>query len=149
MKRALSHPHMLLALRLVIGGLFVYAGGLKFLHPVAFADSIATYQLLPEALLHPVALLLPPLEIIAGAMLISGYRKRLATFTLVLLCLVFLVALGQGWARGLEIDCGCFGSESSSEQAALWAIGRDILFLLGLGWLYWKFLPPTPAASHA
>lgn len=136
MKNWLQHPYLFFAIRLVVGGLFIYAGSLKMLDPVAFADSIATYELVPLSLINLVAILLPPLEIVAGLMLIVGYHLRLAAFTLGVLCLVFLVALGQGVARGLEIDCGCFGAGAPSEYAAWWAIGRDLLFILGIGWVY-------------
>ncbi len=143
MKTWLQHPYLVFAIRFVVGGLFIYAGSLKMLDPVAFADSIATYQLVPGFLINLVAILLPPLEIVAGLMLIIGYQLRLAAFSLGVLCLVFLVALSQGVARGLEIDCGCFGAGAPSAYAAWWAIGRDLLFLAGIGWIYFLAIRPS------
>ena len=131
MKRLFGNDKFWWLLRLVIGGVFVYAGAIKLMEPLAFADSIATYQLVPKWGINFVALGLPPMEIIAGVMLILGWQQRLAVFCLLVFALVFCFALAQGLLRGLEIDCGCFGAGKGSVMKTMAALGRDVLLLAG------------------
>src|ERR1700677_482973 len=78
-----------LILRLILGGLFVYAGWSKLCNPTDFADSIATFQMLPDWLIVPFALALPPFEIIAGALVITGFFRRTGCLALIVLTVVF------------------------------------------------------------
>jgi uncharacterized membrane protein YphA (DoxX/SURF4 family) len=136
MKRLLTNKWFLLAVRLFIGGLFIYAGTGKFIEPLSLADSITTYQIIPQWLVNLTALGLPPLEIIAGFMLVIGWGKRVASFCLLILTLVFCMALIQGLARGLEIDCGCFGSGEPSMTGTIKSLGRDVLLVTGCTLVY-------------
>ncbi len=128
-----------LGVRISLGALFAYAGAVKIGSPQPFADSIASFRLLPEILISPLALGLPPLEILLGLWLASGWRRREAAFSALVLAVVFLLALGSAYARGLAVDCGCFGSEEDpilgSRHTAV-AIGRDLLLLLTAAFLY-------------
>ena len=66
-------------LQFLLGAVFVYAGAVKLRDPLAFADSIATFKILPAFLVNPLALILPPLEVLTGVMLIlTVSSKRLA-----------------------------------------------------------------------
>ncbi len=125
------HRWFLLILRVVLGGVFVYAGTLKLVHPLAFADSIATFQLLPPQLINVVALSLPPFEIIVGAMLLFGIFQRQAAFSLLVLTGIFMLFLFQAIVRGLEVDCGCFGSGEPSAWSAWISLGRNLFLALG------------------
>lgn len=136
MNKFFSHPALLWVLRLILAGVFLYAGVLKIIKPQEFADNIAQYQLLPEALINIIALSLPFFECAVGLLLLSGKCDRLASGGIILMCLVFGVALISAIARGLVIDCGCFGSSEPSKWSAWWALGRDILLLIGALWLY-------------
>ena len=121
------------ALRVGVGLVFVYAGWVKILSPQAFADSIATFQLLPSRLINLLASGLPPFELIVGGWLVSGWKTRIAGFCGLLACGIFMAALISAMIRGLPVECGCFGNASSSlaPNLRLWlAIGRD--FLLGV-----------------
>ncbi|PTY02210.1 DoxX family protein [Verrucomicrobia bacterium LW23] len=125
---------VLLGYRVAIGGVFVYAGWLKMLDPIAFGDSIATYQLLPAPLIGLTALTLPPLEILLGAWLLSGIQPRYPAFGTLLLSVVFALAISQGIIRGIPIDCGCFGGGSATSP---WVtLGRDLLIVLASAYLY-------------
>ena len=53
-------------LRLGLSGVFVYAGALKIRDPQSFAESVASFRLLPVSLINPAALTLPVLEVLAG-----------------------------------------------------------------------------------
>ncbi len=136
LKRFLSHRWFLLLLRLVIGGAFLYAGFLKIRDPLSFADSIASFRLLPDSLINLLALGLPPLELIVGGLLVIGWRIRMASFAVLLLSLIFAFALGQALLRGLQVDCGCFGSGKPSTVKTFLSLGRDVLLMAGSAWLY-------------
>jgi putative oxidoreductase len=120
---------LLVALRFGLGAVFVYAGLMKVWDPVAFADSVASFRMLPDVLVSPVALALPMFELLLGGLLWVPRWTATAAAGLVMLCAIFGVALGTALARGLEIDCGCFGKSQWSSQP--WVLlGRDVL--LGL-----------------
>jgi uncharacterized membrane protein YphA (DoxX/SURF4 family) len=52
---------------------------------------------------------LPVLEVAVGLMLVLGVHVRLAAVVSAGLLVMFMVGVGSAWARGLTIDCGCFG----------------------------------------
>jgi len=95
-------------LRVLLGLTFLAAAASKAAYPVEFAAIVANYQLLPEALVNPVALLLPWVEIACGAALVAGVWTRGAALVLCKLMVVFLAALGVSVMRGLDVQCGCF-----------------------------------------
>lgn len=132
----LQNRWFLLALRVIVGGVFIYAGALKVADPLAFADSIASFQLLPAQLVNLVALGLPPFEILVGVLLIVGPFQHQAAFVLLLLTVGFATFLIQAIARGLQIDCGCFGSGKPSVWSAWISLGRDLLLMVGVAILY-------------
>jgi uncharacterized membrane protein YphA (DoxX/SURF4 family) len=128
--------NILLLLRLIVAGVFLYAGWQKFWVPQEFADSIAAYQILPAQLINPVALALPPLELIIGCLLLIGCQKRIAAFSALILTGAFMVALTSAIARGLKIECGCFGA-GGPVKGDLWpAVLRDIVLGTALVFLY-------------
>jgi len=121
---------------LALAGLFVYAGVVKGLRPGVFLGDVESYRLLPYRAAWAVAFYLPPLEIVCGVGLLFGASRGAAAWLLAGLMLVFLVALGAAWARGLEIACGCFGGAGGSGATNyLWLVVRDLLILGGLGLL--------------
>jgi len=124
-------------LRTAVGGLFVYAGVLKASDPTAFLKSIENYQILPHAAAVAAAFYLPYLEIFCGTGLAL---KRLQSGALALLgglMFVFIVALLAAWVRGLDIDCGCFGSGDGTAHYGL-ALARDFSILAALCFLAWR-----------
>lgn len=103
-------PVAILCSRLVLGALFLTAGIIKLVQPGPFAATLMAYQLLPIALLRPLALVLPWIEVLTGAYLLAGLFTRAAAGAALGLLAVFMVALGQAMARGLSLEnCGCFG----------------------------------------
>ena len=99
---------IVLACRLIVGATFLYASLDKLAHPVAFAQSVHNYHLVPLALLHPFALLLPAVEATIGVALLVGFWRRGAALLGVVLSVMFLAALGSAIVRSLDISCGCF-----------------------------------------
>jgi len=138
MKELLENRWIIVLLRLVVGGVFIYAGITKIANPQAFADSVATFKVLPDGLINLLALALPPFEILVGAMLVIGYELRVASFASIFLTVVFAFALGQALLRGLEVDCGCFGSGKPSVWKTWISLGRDLLLLTAAFLIYRK-----------
>jgi putative oxidoreductase len=134
MRRYLDALWVIILRRLILGGVFVYAGITKIGDSQNFADNIASFQILPPFFINILALGLPPLEIISGAMVIGGWRLRSASFTLLVLTAVFAVALLQALARDLVLDCGCFGQSTPSVFIMWLAFLRDFLLMIaGVG----------------
>ncbi|MEJ2200645.1 MAG: MauE/DoxX family redox-associated membrane protein [Desulfuromonadaceae bacterium] len=115
--------------RLLLGGLFLYAGVVKANDVSAFARDVANYQLLPYAWNYLVAATFPYVEAIAGLLLILNFRVRPAALLLAVMTLVFMLALGTVVVRGMNIDCGCFNPGQGHTSAAL-ALLRDVGILL-------------------
>jgi putative oxidoreductase len=121
-----------LAARLLIGGLFVYASIHKILDPLDFAVSIRNYMIVPPSWSNILALTLPWIEIGAGGFLILGIQTRPSALVTTGMLGVFLGALISAYAIGLDIDCGCFSSASSSTgRVGVYHLVRDSsLFLI-------------------
>jgi putative oxidoreductase len=122
---------VLLAFRIVLGGLFVYAGAVKALAPLDFAQDIRNYDIVGPSLSFMAAVVLPWLEILAGAFLIAGVWKRGAALVISALLVFFVALIVVTMVRGLDIDCGCFGA--IDRKAGLGVILEDLAMLyLGL-----------------
>lgn len=118
--------------RLLLGAVFIYASYDKILHPAAFAKAIYNYQILPDTTINLVALVLPWLELLVGAALVIGVWLPGAVPLANAMLLTFFGALIYSVARGLNVDCGCFGpSTGVIEQTSMnWYLLRDGLFLI-------------------
>jgi uncharacterized membrane protein YphA (DoxX/SURF4 family) len=116
--------------RLLLGALFCYAGLVKALDVVAFAGSVANYQLLPYQLNFLVAALLPYVEMAAGLLLLLGRQVRPAVLLIAGMNAVFMVALLSVILRGLDIDCGCFRPAGEGHTSAQMALLRDAGIML-------------------
>ena len=121
-------------LRWCVGGLFVAAGVMKIWEPARFADDVARYGLLPNAMINMVALTLPWIEVVAGALLVAGVWKRASTLVIVSLCIIFIIAVGVAMERGLEV-CGCFGA-ALTRRASGWTLVEDAVLLVASLWLW-------------
>ena len=123
-----SHPLLpwaSVAVRVLGGGIFIFTGVAKIADGLAtFEDKVAKYQLLPHVLTGPFAYALPFVEVFVGLYLVVGLMTRVAAAASVVLMVMFLIAIGQAWARGLAIDCGCAGA-ALQEKVGLWAFLRD------------------------
>jgi len=131
----LSSSYATLVSRIILGGVFLVAGATKIANPGALAAAIRSYELpLPEWFVSLSAHALPYLEVLLGLYLLAGLFTKISAWATNGLTLLFLLALVQGAARGLEIDCGCFGTSADAEGSNLWlAAARDVgLLALGL-----------------
>ena len=116
------------ALRLGLGGLLLWAGVAKIGDPGAFAAEIGNYHLLP-ALAPTMAVTLPAVEIVLGLALVAGTRPwvRAAALGATLVLGVFTVAVISVVARGIDIECGCFGTGSS--RVTMITVLRDVVLV--------------------
>jgi len=95
-----------------MAGLFLYSGAIKVLDPAFFAQSTANYRMLPPALITPMALFLPWLEIWSAlALLTLPAPRRAGWIWITVMLIVFTIAKISALARGLDISCGCGTSE--------------------------------------
>ena len=128
-KFVILQPWIGLLARLTLGGVLFAAGYLKVGTPDKSQMAVRAYEMLPISVANLLGLILPPIEIVIGALLILGALTRvmaaLGGFTMI----VFIIAIAQAWVRGLNIDCGCFGGGGSvapGETKYLQEILRDL-----------------------
>jgi uncharacterized membrane protein YphA (DoxX/SURF4 family) len=129
-------PWFGLAARLILGGVLFAAGYLKVGTPDKSQMAVRAYEMLPISVANFLGLILPPVEIVIGALLIVGALTRVMAALGGFTRFVFIIAIAQAWARGLNIDCGCFGGGGAvapGETKYLQEILRDIglVFLAG------------------
>lgn len=129
-------PWVGLLARLVLGGVLLLAGCLKAFSPDKSQMAVRAYEILPISVANFLGIILPWLEIGAGLLLLVGLGIRYASIFGSLLMLIFVIAISQAWARGLSIDCGCFGGGGKvapGETRYLSEILRDLgLAALGI-----------------
>jgi uncharacterized membrane protein YphA (DoxX/SURF4 family) len=119
--------------RLVTGVVWIWAGAAKLTEPYAAVLAVRAYQILPPGIAELVGHLLPVLEIVVGVSLVLGVLTRGAAVVSALLFVAFIIGISSAWARGLQIDCGCFGGGGFDPDAASrypWEIARDTALLL-------------------
>jgi uncharacterized membrane protein YphA (DoxX/SURF4 family) len=124
--------------RLTLGVVLVVAGALKVTSPAVSAMAVRAYQLLPYDVAGVVGVALPVVEIAAGLLLVLGLLTRPAAVVGGLLMLAFLVGIVSAWARGLTIDCGCFGGGGTIAAAQTHYLSetlRDVGLALCAAWL--------------
>ncbi|MDQ2722170.1 MAG: DoxX family protein [Actinomycetota bacterium] len=136
--------------RLGLAAVWLISGWLKAVDPLQTVVAVRAYQLLPEAVITPFAAVLPFAEIGLGLLLLAGIGVRATALVSALVLGMFLVGVASAWARGLSIDCGCFGGGGAAQVGAadyLRELARDVGFLLLAVWLV--VLPRSPAALGA
>src|SRR5688500_5829020 len=104
-----------LAVRVFLGGFYVVAGAGEVGDPGKFAEAVANYRLLPHELIHLVAITLPWIEIVAGLFLIAGMWFKASVWLINAMTVMFIAAIASAVARGLSIECGCFGTVGGRE----------------------------------
>ena len=140
-------PVITLLARLVLGGVLLAAGGLKVLKPTESANAVAAYKVLPTNFSHIIGYALPWLEVAVALLLIIGFMVRPAAVVSGLIMIVFIGAIASVWARGMLIDCGCFGGGGEIDPSLAAEVRRtyfiEIMRDLGLALaaVYLYFFP--------
>ncbi|MCF6184614.1 MAG: DoxX family protein, partial [Bacteroidales bacterium] len=102
--------------RLIIGALFVFSGFVKMIDPLGSAYKFSEYFsadvlnlefLIPYAL--PFSIFLIIAETLLGIMLLTGYKSKFTTWSLLIMMVVFLFLTFYSAYTNKVTDCGCFG----------------------------------------
>ena len=129
------------AARVVLGGVFCVAGALKAIDPQSSVAAVRAYQLLPNSIATIVGWGLPFAEIALGLLLLAGIATRAVAAAAAVLLLIFMAGVVSAAARGLSIDCGCFGGGGEvapGETSYGIELVRDTGLLLLALWLVWQ-----------
>ena len=136
-----------LIFRLILGGVLVVAGAIKAFSPSDAASAVAAYKILPNQMAHILGYALPWLELAIGLLLIIGVSVRFAAITGGIVMVLFIAAIISVWARGLLIDCGCFGGGGAIDPSKAAAVHRTYFLEilrdtgLALSAIYLYFFP--------
>jgi uncharacterized membrane protein YphA (DoxX/SURF4 family) len=125
-------PFVSLAGRLVLAGVFAAAGWPKLLDPDGTVRSVRAFRLVPEALVPAFGYGLPMLELALALLLLLGLLTRWSAAAVGVLLVMFMVGIAAAWARGLAIECGCFGSTSGPVVDPTRGYALDLLRDAGL-----------------
>ena len=113
--------------RVLLGGIFLYAGAIKASASEEFALALVPFSILPESWTGTFAVLLAWTEIVAGLLVLLPRVHRLGSGLILLLALVFIGVLTWALSNGLIVSCGCFGGDETPSAAAMqMAILRDV-----------------------
>jgi len=138
----LSHPWLTVRVQIALGVIFVVASLPKIADPPSFAHMIYNYKIMPWALINPLALIMPWIELLSGLALILGIWKGTARTIIAAMLFVFILAISFNLVRGNPIDCGCFDVSAANKTTAeryadmRFVILRDIGMLLMAGQLW-------------
>lgn len=143
MMQWLAHPWLTVRVQIALGVIFVAAALPKIVDPPSFAHMIYNYKLMPWAVIKPMALLMPWIELLCGLALILGIWKGTARTIIAALLVTFIIAISINLLRGNAIDCGCFdvsaANKTTEERLAdmRFVILRDIGMLLMVAQLWY------------
>lgn len=127
--KLIHNEYLQLSIRLILGGLFLYAGVGKITSPLDFAAMIYNYKILPDELIGLAAAAIPWIEVLSGLCLLAGLRTKGGALAISGLLAVFIVILIISAARGLDVECGCFSGVE--RRVGFLAIFEDLLMLAG------------------
>ena len=121
-----------LALRVILAGVFLYSGLIKASASAQFAIALAPFTFVPETWIRPLSILLPLCEIAGGLLILVSPTKHTGAGLILVLSLLFAMVLSWALANGIIVSCSCFGQDDQpSAMKMMLALGRD-LFLAGL-----------------
>lgn len=126
--------------RFYMAYIWIKAGWHKMGAHVGTAQSIKGYDIFSESWSTWLASVIGPLEIAGGVLLLLGIFLRQASKVGTVVLLLFIIGIGQAWARGLDIDCGCFApaDPESLGMDYLKTILRDVLFIALSIWTIYR-----------
>ena len=125
----LRHPWVVTGCRVGIAVVFIVAGLAKIGDAESFARQVHNFQLIPVAFENLVAIVLPWIEVVIGVTMLVGSRRRAGAWLSLILMAGFTIAVAAGVARGLDIECGCFGTGDGARVGAVKLIENVLLTL--------------------
>lgn len=129
LQKMIDNKYILFAFRFIAGGIFIWAGLLKVFDTLGFAQSMANYRAFPKDLIFLLAMILPWIEIFCGIFMIFGIFRHASSFLISSLLAAFLVLIFVTLIRGIDVDCGCFGSLSRELDYKLILTDSVLLFM--------------------
>jgi uncharacterized membrane protein YphA (DoxX/SURF4 family) len=126
--------------RLGLVVVFGWSGFAKAADPIATVTAVRAYSLVPTSWVKPVATALPWFEVALAVLLLLGLALRFTAVLSALLLIAFIAGVISAAARGLAIDCGCFGGGGAvapGDTRYTEEILRDVGFLLLAAYLVW------------
>lgn len=127
MNNLLKNKYLLFLYRVIVGFVFIYAGILKISDPAGFSDAINNYDLLPLSFVNFFAITLPWIEVVAGLFLLFGISVKENSLIISVMLVVFILAIVVSLGRGLNIECGCFGTSSGTKVGIIKLVENIIL----------------------
>lgn len=115
--------------RLALAGVLLAAALPKLADPAGFAAKLPNYQIFPDALVNLIAAVVPMLELLAALALVSGVLYRGGVWLAGGLLASFTALLASALARGLDLDCGCFGAAVQAEPVSWLDLLRNLVLL--------------------
>ena len=125
-------------LRLGLAGVLLWSGAAKVSEPSQAVMAVQAYQILPASVGEFVGYALPLFELAMGVALLVGVAIRITAVVAGALMTAFVIGVASVWARGLSIDCGCFGgggAVAEGEANYLPVLLRDLGFTAMAAWL--------------
>jgi uncharacterized membrane protein YphA (DoxX/SURF4 family) len=132
MKKYFSNKYLLLIFRLFLGLIFIYSGYIKILDVSGFSNSIYNYKLFPDLSINFFAVVIPWIELVTGLLLGMGISVKENAFIINSLLLIFIIAITISIIRGLDINCGCFGSRTAARAGFAKLIENTALLFIGI-----------------
>jgi len=129
MKKIVSNKYLLLLSRIILALVFIFAGAEKISNPEQFAVAISNYRIFPVFSLNIIAITLPWLEVITGLFLLFGISIKENSAIIGSLMIIFTILVFTAILRGLDIDCGCFGT-SDGQKAGLLKIAENFVLII-------------------
>jgi uncharacterized membrane protein YphA (DoxX/SURF4 family) len=129
MAKIISNKYFLLLLRVLLGLIFIFAATEKIAVPENFSVSIANYKLLSTEFVNISAIIIPWIELISGLLLLFGIMVKENSAIITFLLIVFTIGIIISLFRGLNIDCGCFGTVYG-EQIGILKISENIILII-------------------
>jgi uncharacterized membrane protein YphA (DoxX/SURF4 family) len=126
-----ARPWLGTLVRLGLAAVWLVAGGAKVGDLAGSGRAVNAYDVMPYDLAKVIGAALPFVEVALGVLLLVGLATRLAAGFSAALLVVFVAGITQAWARGLQIDCGCFGSGGQLAAGQSPTYGPEILRDLG------------------
>ena len=145
MAKIISNKYFLLLLRVLLGLIFIIAATEKIAIPENFSVSIANYKLLPSEFINIPAIIIPWIELISGLLLLLGISVKENSAIITFLLVVFTITIIISLFRGLNIDCGCFGT-TYGEQIGILKISENIILII-FGYILARWGSPLLALS--
>jgi uncharacterized membrane protein YphA (DoxX/SURF4 family) len=135
-------------LRLALGLVFLYAGYVKLRQPwYVFAGMIDNYGVVAPSVSEVISRVLPPLEVVLGVALLAGLYRKVSSAAAVVLLLPFFALMLWAFARGMKIDCGCFGPGQTLGPRTLFRDGVLVAASIWLAFLSWRSAAPQPTLN--